>query len=104
MLVCAACGRPVTRTSARIAVDGSHEHERENPHGLRFRFGCFALAFGCVSVGQPTTEFTWFPPHAWLVSLCAGCGEHLGWLFVAADSRFYGLIVDRLREIDERLA
>ena len=47
--------------------------------------------------------FSWFPGYAWMVGVCRGCGEHLGWLFVSADSRFHGLIADRLAEEESKV-
>jgi hypothetical protein len=98
-LRCARCGHPVTDGASRIAVDGAHEHVRTNPGGFTHRFGCFAAAPGCVSVGVPSRQATWFPPRFWHVQACGGCGEHLGWLFfVQADDGFFGLILDALVE------
>jgi hypothetical protein len=69
-------------------------------HGVVFRIACFAVAPGCSAVGEPTTEFTWFPGFAWQVATCRRCREHLGWLFLGPDDRFHGLIEDRLVEAD----
>jgi hypothetical protein len=98
VLVCAACLHAVTTTGARIEMSGRHEHTFTNPHGLVFHIGCFAAAPGCLEVSDPSTEFTWFPTYAWQVAICRGCREHLGWLFRSGDSRFHGLILDRLAE------
>lgn len=98
LLLCGACGAVVTHRNARLEVQGAHVHLRQNPHGIRFRVGCFLEALGCVGWGPETTEWTWFPPHAWQVQLCVACGQHLGWQFHHGDSRFYGLILDRLVE------
>jgi hypothetical protein len=100
-LVCAACAHPITRADARIAVDGAHEHTEVNPTGWVYRFGCFTDAPGCRADGVPSKQATWFAGHWWYRQACAGCGEHLGWLFFsdAPDSEsFYGLILDRLVE------
>ncbi|HSB61576.1 MAG TPA: cereblon family protein, partial [Vicinamibacteria bacterium] len=99
VLACAFCLREVTTAAARISVGGAHEHSFVNPHGLRFRIGCFADAAGRTA-GEPSTYWTWFPGHSWQVELCATCGEHLGWLFRSADTLFHGLILDRLVEVD----
>lgn len=103
-LVCASCRRRITDSGARIEVDGLHEHSQVNPHGYVWTFGCFAEAPGCAAVGAPSTEFTWFPGHAWQIAQCLRCGTHLGWLFIATGGggRFHGLIVGRIAEEDER--
>jgi hypothetical protein len=101
-LVCAACRRAITDAAARIEVDGLHEHSQVNPHGFVWTFGCFAQAPGCAAVGAPSTEFTWFPGHAWQIAQCLRCGTHLGWLWSSPGRRFHGLIVGRIAEEDER--
>jgi hypothetical protein len=97
-LVCAACLQAVTTTSARIEMAGGHAHTFSNPHGIVFHIGCFAVAPGCVVASEPSTQHSWFPPYAWQIAVCRGCAGHLGWLFHAGDSRFHGLILDRLTE------
>jgi hypothetical protein len=97
-LACHRCLSTVTDGSARIAVGGAHAHHFVNPHGIEFHVGCFADAGGCVVVGEASTYWSWFPGFAWQIELCAGCGEHLGWLFRSADAVFHGLVLDRLVE------
>lgn len=96
-LLCAACGHPVTRDDQRISVAGGHTHDCTNPHGLRFRIGCFASAPGCRIVGDGYLENTWFAGYSWRVTLCHNCHEHLGWYFRADERSFFGLILARLR-------
>ena len=96
-LYCAACGYPITHRQARKPVNGAHEHQFTNPHGISFHIGCYAEAPGCVQVGEATEEHSWFPGHAWRIAGCASCQQHLGWGFHGRDGgRFFGLIVDRL--------
>ena len=96
-LLCSACSHPITRPQARTAVDGTHEHRFTNPHGVRFRIGCYAEAPGCRPMGAATDEHTWFPGHVWRIVVCANCRQHLGWSFHGRDGgRFFGLIVERL--------
>ena len=94
-LRCAACGEPIVRETARLVVNGSHEHSFLNPSGLRFIVGCWSSAPGCLSDGERSTVWTWFPGFAWQVEVCRSCSVHLGWSFHAG-STFYGLIRDRL--------
>ncbi len=99
VLACSSCLHAVTTSAARIEVGGRHEHSFVNPHGLRFRIGCFASA-AAVPVGEPSAYWTWFPGFRWQIAVCAGCSGHLGWRFLSADSTFHGLILDRLVEVD----
>jgi hypothetical protein len=102
ILACAGCGQPVTTRAARIEVAGAHEHTFANPAGFSYRIGCFSEATGCIPVGEPSTYWSWFPPHSWQVEQCATCREHLGWLFRAEAGGFHGFILDHLVEIDEK--
>lgn len=95
-LRCVACGHVVSEESRRTDVAGGHEHTCTNPHGVTYHIGCFSAAPGCRQIGQGTFEDTWFPGYAWEISLCAGCGAHLGWRFRGAQGGFYGLILARL--------
>lgn len=107
IIVCRACENPITRSSARTSVQGRHRHTFFNPHGHLFTIGCFALATGVAGVGPPSAEFSWFPGHAWQICLCDACEGHLGWHFTsgpAGEAAFFGLILDRLREVDENRA
>ncbi|MBI1731367.1 MAG: hypothetical protein HYR49_01185 [Gammaproteobacteria bacterium] len=98
-LRCRACGWLITTETARCAVGGAHEHQRTNPAGFEFRFGCFRDAPGCGRIGPASGEHTWFAGCVWRIAVCGGCGEHLGWAFSGADT-FYGLILDRLVRAD----
>lgn len=93
---CARCRLPITTHQERISVNGAHEHNFTNPHGLHFHIGCFRDAPGCGTTGVATMEYTWFPGYAWRIAHCAQCETHLGWLFGSPTDSFYGLILDRL--------
>ena len=46
-------------------------------------------------VGQPSTEYSWFPGYAWTITECLGCWSHIGWKFTATNTKlrpekFYG--------------
>lgn len=102
-LRCAACRAEVARDDARIAATSgsgtAHEHVFVNPAGLRFRLGCFASAPGARPEGERETVWSWFPGHAWQISVCHACGAHLGWSFHApSGATFWGLILDHLIE------
>ncbi|MBN2526714.1 MAG: hypothetical protein JXR76_09990 [Deltaproteobacteria bacterium] len=93
--VCRACGVPVTTATARMSIGGRAEHTFANPGADVYTIGCFADAQNLVVASEPSSLFTWFPGYQWQVTICAGCGLHLGWLYTAVN-RFYGLIMDRL--------
>ena len=97
-ITCAQCGAGVTRDKARIAVNGAHVHTFKNPSAIDYTIGCFGEAHGCLGIGERSTVWTWFPGFAWQVALCAHCGAHLGWGFEGEASRFWGLILERLRD------
>jgi hypothetical protein len=96
-VLCVACGGRLAKESARIDVDGSHEHSFMNPSGIRFVVACFRAAPGCDSHGEPSSVWTWFPGRAWQIALCKACGAHVGWSFQAPEtSPFHALIHDRI--------
>ena len=97
VVVCAACNHALTKASARIEVEGAHEHAFANPAGLTFRVACFREAPGCRGFGEESTVWTWFKGYAWRVALCGACAAHVGWSYRSESSTFFGLIVDRIR-------
>jgi len=100
-LRCVRCRRIITSETDRIDIDGLHEYAQINPHGTIWTFGCFARAPGCLPVGAPSSEFTWFAGHTWQIENCRRCELHLGWLFSSPDRQFHGLIVGRVVHEDE---
>lgn len=97
-LVCARCEHGVTREAWAIPVNGDHLHTVFNPAGHLFRVRCFSNAPGAAVAGEPTDHFTWFKGYVWRFALCAGCGEHLGWVYDGdAGDRFFGLVAPKLR-------
>ena len=96
-IVCATCGHAITSEQERISVLEAHEHRFMNPAGLLFHVGCFARADGCLPIGEPSDDYPWFPGYHWRIALCAGCSDHLGWLFQSGERAFFGLRLDRLR-------
>lgn len=96
--VCRNCRQPIARPSDRIVVQGSHSHTFANPSGIVFEIACFVSATGYSFMGPPSTDFSWFSGHSWRITICAGCLNHIGWFFSAAnrDGSFFGLILDRL--------
>lgn len=99
-LHCVACGHRITRSAARTSVGGAVLHVFMNPAGHVFEIECFSEAPGARAAGASSTEWSWFPGHAWTTELCAGCLAHVGWRFDARPSgaTFHGLVRDRIAE------
>jgi len=95
---CAGCGRLITRSGWRLAMNGGHEHVVFNPAGLIFRILCFRQAPGVVAEGAASGEFTWFKGWDWRVARCGGCAAHLGWRYEGPSDPaiFFGLIQSML--------
>lgn len=97
-ILCRACGHPVTSTSERMPMQGSHRHVFFNPHGIMFEIGCFLSAPGTIRTGPFVADFSWFPGHDWQLTACGRCETHLGWFYTKKGSGFYGLILPALIE------
>lgn len=96
---CARCEAEITRPDERVSRGGAHLHDRINPSGHVFRFGCFASAPGARVEGETSLEATWFAGHAWRFAACAACGAHLGWRWEGPSGTFFGLILAALRGV-----
>jgi hypothetical protein len=72
-LICKTCGNAITSEAEGIEINGSHEHTFMNPGGFVFRIGCFVDARGCVLLGVPTDDNTWFPGFSWSCVICSTC-------------------------------
>ena len=94
-LHCKLCGHLITTENERTEANGQHLHTCRNPAGFEFTFGCFHQAPGCNAIGKASSEHSWFAGYSWQIAVCAGCGEHLGWLF-CGEHEFFGLIVGKL--------
>ena len=97
-LVCSICELRITDEAHAIAKGGAHEHTFVNPGGFVHRVRCFAAASGVREQGAPAHAFSWFPGYSWQIVHCAGCDEHLGWIYRCDGDRFWGLVADRLVE------
>ena len=100
VVCCAECKHRITEPSARLELAGGHVHVFTNPGGYVYEIALYEFA-DCIPHGPATTEYSWFPGHAWQVALCARCHAHLGWRFRSSGGTgFYGLIRARLIEIE----
>ncbi|MEW5852108.1 MAG: cereblon family protein [Myxococcota bacterium] len=97
--VCARCGAFLARRSDQLTVDGKTLHERVNPVGFPHRFMTLTRCEAASPIDEPTTDFTWFEGCAWQVVLCAGCRVHLGWHFQGEGRSFWGVLVERMKEV-----
>jgi len=95
LIICKICKAVITRQEDRVSIQGQHCHTCTNPADIIYTIGCFQAALGCCQIGPTSFEHTWFQGYQWQMSVCASCGEHLGWCFNSIDC-FYGLILDRL--------
>jgi len=95
---CIVCKNIITSDTDVISIAGQHRHSFRNPAGFSYEIGCFSSARGCVKLGEPTNEFTWFPGYSWCYSVCSKCYTHIGWYYQSADHHFYGLILNRLKK------
>jgi hypothetical protein len=93
--LCAWCHNRVASERERFDYEGQREFAFDNPEGFQFNILTFAQAQGCQSVGEPTTEHTWFPGHAWSYCVCSRCRVHLGWQYLGTNE-FAGLIRNRI--------
>jgi hypothetical protein len=98
LILCRFCSSNITSPKNIIEVNGKPRHTFANPAGNTFTIGCFSSAGGCLNLGIPTTEYTWFPGHSWCYAMCSECSSHLGWHYQSADGSFYGLILNNLIE------
>jgi filamentous hemagglutinin family protein len=99
-IICRNCGNIITSLESMISVNGQHQHTFINPSGIVFTIGCFSKAEGCITAGEPMSDFTWFNSYSWNHALCANCLFHLGWFYNSGSDSFFGLILDNLRETD----
>ena len=97
-LYCRVCGKAITTKEQAIKVNASFCHTFFNPAGIVFELGCYKKAPGCITVGVPSSEFSWFAGHRWSFALCSACETHLGWYFDSGGSTFWGLILNTLKE------
>lgn len=94
---CTNCGTILATEADATSVGGQHAHTFINPQGYIYRIRCFASVRNVRPIGTPSSEFTWFTGHSWLILNCAGCFCHVGWRFDSSSS-FYALVADRLAE------
>jgi hypothetical protein len=95
--ICYRCEHKITTRKEEISINNTHEHTFVNPAGYVYHIGCFKAASGCLEVGEPTSEHSWFSGYTWNYALCQNCLAHLGWFYTSSTgSPFYGLILDHL--------
>lgn len=93
--LCVNCHQTVAREQERAWVQGASEHSFVNPSGIKFEILLFEKAHGCLNVGMPTLEHTWFPGCAWSYCVCGRCRSHLGWFYTGARA-FVAMIRGRI--------
>ena len=97
-VLCRICKYNISSIDDMIEVNGSHQHTFKNPVGIVYRIRCFSSASGCMLIGAPTTDNTWFPGFSWNFALCSQCFSHLGWFYQSVQMTFFGLILENIIE------
>ncbi|MGN7611011.1 cereblon family protein [Magnetococcales bacterium HHB-1] len=96
-IFCKSCRNTITDHKHKINVLGSHTHTFKNPSQIYFNVGCFQKAGGCLVLGTPIAEYSWFKSYRWQMAHCQQCNQHLGWFFSSnAEQTFFALIRDLL--------
>lgn len=95
---CIGCGGLITHSDQLLAVEGGIRHSFVNPSGIEYEFHTFSSCPGAISLGEPTTDHTWFAGYCWRIALCRNCGLHMGWHYQAAlrsdrPRVFWGILV-----------
>ena len=96
-LYCINCKLHITDLDLVFNINGSCIHTFTNPSGFVYTVNCYQVAQGCVLVGEPTEEYTWFKGYRWQIVMCQSCQLQLGWFFSNSES-FYAFIEDRLTQ------
>ena len=102
-VVCRRCGQPISSSRHRFSFRASSSIQVfPNPQGMMMKICTFRAAHDLALRSVPTDAFTWFEGYAWTVAVCGRCEEHLGWRYDAVGgsvpARFYGFLVDRVRD------
>ncbi|WP_456324597.1 cereblon family protein [Desulfonauticus submarinus] len=98
-ILCVTCSNLITYPKYKIEINNQHTHTFFNPQGIIFEIGCFSNAWGYVTIGPKSSEFSWFPPYKWQVVLCSICNSHLGWQYSFGHDTFFGFILSQLKKI-----
>ena len=103
--VCANCHTPVSDASCLLVIQGdSPNHYFANPDGLLFEILTFSWCQNLLDGSPSVWQNTWFDGYSWTVQYCSGCQIHMGWRYdgSAEPTRFYGIVRERLIEIEEK--
>jgi len=95
---CKFCRNIISSKQEIIDINGSQFHVFKNPAGIIYHIVCFNRACGCLPMGEPTDEYSWFPGCLWCYALCSKCLNHLGWYYRSRGGGFFGLILDNITE------
>lgn len=96
--ICVYCSNIITSPGDITEISGNHYHKFINPAGIAYHIRSFSHAQGCLSSGEPTREFTWFPGYSWSIAYCSRCLIHLGWLYESGGHSFFGIISEKITE------
>jgi len=96
VLVCRRCGGQVADQSDIFSMSKEGpQGAYVNPHGAVHETLTVYKSKNLRLLGQPSTEYSWFPGYSWTITECSGCGDHTGWKFIATSKKlnpdkFYG--------------
>jgi len=96
VLVCRRCGEQVADQSDIFSMSKEGpQGAYVNAHGAVHETLTVYKAKNLRLLGQPSTEYSWFPGYSWTITECGGCGDHTGWKFIAttrklSPDKFYG--------------
>uniref|UniRef100_A0A183ABL0 CULT domain-containing protein n=1 Tax=Echinostoma caproni TaxID=27848 RepID=A0A183ABL0_9TREM len=97
--ICGVCNASITsnRYIICLAQEGSFQ-TYVNPSGVLHDIVTVSQVTqsSVILMGSASEEYSWFPGYAWTIANCAGCTDHLGWLFTAVNEdlrprRFWGI-------------
>jgi len=86
---CAKCHSPICNAKDlfSMSVEGP-QSTFVNPAGVIHDTVTFKKANNLILTTQPSPLFSWFPGYEWSIAECSNCRCHIGWAFMATNSRY----------------
>jgi len=97
ILCCRNCGEEIGKQEDIFSMSSEGpQGAYVNPGGYVHETLTLFKAKNLSLVGEPSTEYSWFPGYAWTICQCRYCDCHMGWKFTASNSslkpkKFWGL-------------
>ena len=99
------CALHTKDASCLLVIQGdSPNHYFANPDGMLFEILTFSWCQNLRDGSPSVWKDTWFAGYAWTVQYCSGCQIHMGWRYDGSTepTRFYGIVRERLIEMEEK--